>query len=166
MATVDPNAPAPPTLDPDVVLRELYSLSGSLEAVCQALPPGPATFTLRAIIEGGLPEVMHAARHAGAGATDEAGLEAGRALDRALEQTRRMIREDTHHRWTVLELNAGEADDVHAALAVTVDLLRQVQPGAGATLTRGAIPVLERVARRLDHERRHGGTFPNPHASS
>lgn len=60
-----------------------------------------------------------------------------------------------------LNLTDDEAHDVHTAIAITIALLEQVEPGPGAVIGPGAIPGLERVARRLDHERRHAG--PNPH---
>lgn len=66
----------------------------------------------------------------------------------------------------VLTLTDQEAHDLHHGIAVVCQLLDQVTPGPGAPLTREATPRLERVARRLDHERRWKGTVPNPHSDA
>lgn len=61
----------------------------------------------------------------------------------------------------VLEMTDDEAQDVHHALGVTINLLEQITPGPDAVLTKDSLPGLELVARRLDHERHHG-RVPNP----
>jgi hypothetical protein len=65
-----------------------------------------------------------------------------------------------------LRVDPDEARDVHHALSIVVRLLGQVDPGPGAALTKAAIPRLELVARRLDHERHHHGAVPNPNGPS
>lgn len=61
-----------------------------------------------------------------------------------------------------LELTDHEARLLHGALSVTVELLAQVQSGAGSLLQNSDRPALIQVARRLDHEQRHHGGVPNP----
>lgn len=74
-------------------------------------------------------------------------------LDPPKEETERIV----------LGLDDTEAHDVHHALGIAAQLLRQVGAQPGAPLTAESEPRLLRVARRLDHERRHHGAVPNPH---
>lgn len=60
-----------------------------------------------------------------------------------------------------LPLTPQEAEDVHNALSVAVQLMDEVDVPMHAPLY-GARPRLVAVARRLDHERRHRGAVPNP----
>lgn len=65
-----------------------------------------------------------------------------------------------------LTLDDAEAGDVHHALSIAVQLIRQVgiQPGGG--LTAESEERMLRVARRLSHEQRWRGSVPNPNVGS
>lgn len=67
-----------------------------------------------------------------------------------------------------LAMSDQEALEVHHALSVAVQLIEQVHAMPGgiprdAALQFDARDRLVKVARRLDHERRHKGRVPNPH---
>lgn len=60
-----------------------------------------------------------------------------------------------------LSMTPQEAENVHSALSVAIQLMDEVDVPMHAPLY-GARPRLVTVARRLDHERRHRGAVPNP----
>lgn len=62
-----------------------------------------------------------------------------------------------------LDLSEQEAHDVHHALSMAVDLMRQVGAIPADAPLYGAENRLLLVARRLSHERTHKGAVANPH---
>lgn len=60
-----------------------------------------------------------------------------------------------------LKLTPQEAEDVHNALSVAVQLMDEVDVPPHAPLY-GARPRLVAVAKRLSHKQRHRGAVPNP----
>lgn len=81
--------------DPVEILRELYSLSGCLNEVANAMPAGPARTALAAIVEGGLPETMHVAERLVTAGGEEVDAEVlARSLKRGAEVVAKLIAEE------------------------------------------------------------------------